>query len=85
MMTDPMPGTNCVQSTSNCSPGSGSRRVAAIAIAICIVLAVAWGEVWAIEHGTELAAQCDPEYTNAFARAFDGECGATAAPIAIIH
>ena len=56
-----------------------------IALAICIVLAVVWGEIWAIKHGTELAAQCSPGFTNALARAFEGDCGAASASIAIIH
>ena len=85
MMPNLMSETKYVRSPANCQPcnepRSGRRRVAAIAVAICIVLAVVWGEVWAIEYGTELAAQCSPEFTSAF----DVECGATTAPIAIIH
>lgn len=89
MMLNPMPEANCARSRTHCppcnKPRSRQRGVVSIALAICIVLAVVWGEVWAIEHGSELAVQCSPEHTNSFARAFDVGCGATTAPIAIIH
>ena len=85
MMPNPTPEANCAQSPANRSrctrSGGGRPGVAVVVAAICIVLAVVWGEVWAIEHGTELAPSCSAEY----ATAFDGECAATTAPIAVIH
>jgi hypothetical protein len=69
------------------SPPSHSWRRGAVRLlaAAAVLLAVMWGETWAIEHSAELVAYARPAHAGSSTGTHGQDCAANAIPIATLH